>query len=211
VYKSGSGSLCFWPPDPLVRGSGSASKMSRIPQHWYVHVTDNENWTNFNHTFLSKKVGSGTGKTMPIRPDPDQQATLYLGVLRKGGRAEAGIATHCLMSIRSTSMAARSNMLWMKVPSRPSSCFCTATWSKICKLRRGKQEDRLCTLYSRRGKESEEGTRKVVFVLCILDEAKNIEEGTRKVVFVLCILDEAKNIEEGTRKVVFVLCEEGTI
>jgi hypothetical protein len=31
-----------------------------------------------------------------------------------------------------------------------------------------------------------------------LDEAKKIEEGTRKVVYVLCILDETKKIEEGT-------------
>jgi hypothetical protein len=144
-----SGSVCFWASrihirirlsEVRIRGSGSASKMSRIPDT--LHVTDNENWTIFNHTFMSKKVGSGSGKTMPIRPDPDQQATLYLGVLRKGGRAEAGMATHCLMSMRSTSMAARSNMLWMKVPSRPSSCFCTATWSKICNRRRGKEKRR---------------------------------------------------------------------
>ncbi len=128
--------------------------MSLIPNT--IHVINNELDQSKIPPLCQKRLDLDPAKRwIPIRPDPDQQATLYLGVLLKGGRAEAGIATHCLMSIRSTSMAARSNMLWMKVPSRPSSCFCTATWSKIYNLRRGKEKrrgymkGRLCTLYSR--------------------------------------------------------------
>ncbi len=139
--------------------------MSLIPNTGLL--IDNE-LDQFKKTLMSKK-----GWIWIRQNDADPTGSgstgnsLYLGVLLKGGRAEAGMATHCLMSIRSTSMAARSNMLWMKVPSRPSSCFCTTTtWSKICILRRGKEhrrgqkEGRLCTLYSKQGRENRRGYKK---------------------------------------------------